>query len=285
MGIYQSYRHAVRYVNPELEPDFVIGGALFLAAVALTYAGLFIDLVLGGLLAIMIFDLAIGYPLYVRDKRISQVEDTLPEVLSHMSTTLRAGGTIESALKEVASASYGPISEDLRTMLRQIHEGKTFDEALIDFGRRTESVTVQRSMNVIVSAKRTGGGLVDALSSIADDMRQNLRLHKERRAKTMIQVLFIIIASDFVAPFIFGLVAGIILFLASISGDAPPLFDTIIFYFKGYLIVAAIFSSLAASLIRDGTLTKTVIYAPILLIISYTIFIVVNHFANLFFVV
>ena len=285
MGIYQSYTHAVKYVNPALEPDYIIGAALFFSAVALTYVGLFIDLVLGGLLAIMIFDLAIGYPLYVRDKRIALVEETLPDVLSHMSTTLRAGGTIESALKEVASASYGPISEDLRTMLRRIHEGKTFDEALLDFGKRTESITVQRSLNVVVSAKRTGGGLVEALSSISSDMRQSLRLHKERRATTMIQVLFIVVASNFVAPFIFGLVAGIILFLSSIAGESPAMFSTILFYFKGYLIVAALFSALAASLIRDGTITKTVIYAPILLIISYTIFVVVNHFANIFFIV
>lgn len=286
MGIYGSYRNAVRYVNPSLEPDFLIGAALFASAVALTYAGLFVDLVFGGLIAVMLFDLAVGYPLYVRDKRIVEIEETLPDVLSHMGTSLRAGGTVESALKEVASAGYGPVSEDLRTMIRQINEGKTFEDALLDFGQRTESVIVQRSINVIVSAKRTGGGLVEALTSISEDMRENLRLYKERRAKTMTQVLFIVIAADFVAPFIFGLVAGIILFLSSIAGgSAPAIFETLMFYFKGYIVVSALFSALAASMIRDGNVTKAVVYAPIFLIVAYAIFVVVNHFANLFFVV
>lgn len=206
--------------------------------------------------------------------------------MSHMSTSLRAGSTVEAALKEVASAGYGPISIDLRSMLRQINEGKTFEDAFIGFGKKTESLIVQRSINVIVSAKRTGGGLVEALSSISDDMRENLRLHKERRAKTMVQVLFIIIASNFVAPFIFGLVAGIILFLAQIAGgETPALFETLIFYFKGYLIISALFSALAASLIREGNVTKTVIYAPLLLLIAYVIFILVHYFAGVFFTV
>ncbi|MFC2174661.1 type II secretion system F family protein [archaeon] len=285
MGIYENYSNAVKYVNPGLEPDFVIGIALFTSAVSLVYVGLFIDLVLGGLLAIMIFDLALGYPMFMRDKRITEIEETLPDVMSHMSTSLRAGSTVESALKEVASSGYGPISIDLRNMLREINEGKTFEEAFLDFGRRTESVIVQRSVNVIVSAKRTGGGLVDALASISEDMRQNLRLFKERRAKTMVQVLFIVVAANFVAPFIFGLVAGIILFLAQIGGESPAIFDTLIFYFKGYLIVSALFSAMASSMMREGNITKTVIYAPILLVISYVIFVAVNYFANIFFVV
>lgn len=68
MGIYTSYKNAVKYVNPSLEADFVIGVALFVSSVFLVYAGLFIDLVFGGLLAILTFDLALGYPLYLRDK-------------------------------------------------------------------------------------------------------------------------------------------------------------------------------------------------------------------------
>lgn len=284
MGVYSDYRRSVEYAFEGLEPDFLLAGALFLASLSLTYAGLFFDLMLGGLLAVLFFDAAIGYPLYLRQKRITEMEAMFPDVLTHMSTTLRAGGTIETALKEVSRANYGPITQEFKRMMREIKEGKTFDDALLDLGRRTESRNIERSINVIVSAKRTGGGLVQALSSISDDMRENARLFKERSAKTMTQVLFIIIAANFVGPFIFGLVSGIILFLASIGGgEAPPLFGTLIFYFKGYLLLSAVFSALAASMIREGNVTKTVIYAPVLLIITYTIFLGVSMFAGTFF--
>jgi hypothetical protein len=64
----------------------------------------------------------------------------------------------------------------------------------------------------------------------------------------------------------------------------PPLFETMMFYFKGFLVLSAIFASLAASMIREGNVTKTVIYAPILLVITYVIFIGVNTFARTFFI-
>jgi hypothetical protein len=139
---------------------------------------------------------------------------------------------------------------------------------------------------VIVSAKRTGGGLVNALGSIAEDMRENARLRIERGSRTMTQVLFIVVAACFVSPFIFGLVSGIVLFLGSIGGgDTPPLFDTLIFYFQGFMVLSAIFASLAASMIKEGNISKSVIYAPILLIVTYVIFVGVNMFARTFFVV
>jgi len=286
MGFYQNYRKAVSYINPELEPDFLLAGAFFLSAVGLTYVGLFIDLMLGGLLAVLLFDVAVGYPLYKRAQRISQMESVLPDVLSHMGTTLKAGGTIESALKEVAKAGYGPMADELSKMIREIKEGKTFEDALMSFAERSESMPIKRSVNVIISAKRTGGGLVSALLSIADDLRAAARLKRERTAKTMVQVLFIIIAADIVAPLIFGLVSGIMLFLGGIGGtEVPPLFSTIIFYFKAYLAVSAVFSALAASMIREGNITKTVIYAPVLLVVTYIIFMVVSGFANTFFAV
>ncbi len=285
MGIYSDYRKAVGFMTP-VEPDFYLVGSLFAAALALTYVGLFIDLMLGALIAVLIFDVALGYPLYKRTQRITLIEKSLPDVLSHMSTTLRAGGTIESALKEVSRSGYGPITEELKTMMREMSEGKTFDIAFNEFGIRTESLDVMRSVNVIVSARRTGGGLVNALSSIAEDMRENGRLRLERQSRTMTQVLFIVVAACFVAPFIFGLVSGIVLFLGRIGGgETPPLFDTMLFYFQGYLVLSAIFAGLAASMIKEGNIAKSVIYAPILLIITYVIFVGVNSFAQTFFVV
>jgi flagellar protein FlaJ len=284
MSIYESYRKAMAVTRPGLEPDYALAGALFASALAIVYVGFFVDLMAGGLLAVLIADLSIGYPLYKRDRRIAQVEASLPDVLSHMSTTLRAGGTIETSLKEVSRSNYGPITDELKTMMREVNEGKTFDQSFLDMAERTESLIVRRAAGVIVSAKRTGGGLVEALASIADDLRENARLVQERSARTMVQVLFIVIAANFVSPFIFGLVGGIILFLGSIGGGGvPPLFETILFYFKGYLVLSAVFSALAASMIRHGNITKTVIYAPVLLIITYVIFVAVNAGATVFF--
>jgi flagellar protein FlaJ len=269
---------------PNLEPDYLLAGAIFAFALIVVYVGLFVDLMFSALLGVLVFDLTLGYPIYSRDKRIDAVEARLPDILQHMATTLKAGGTIEAALHDVSKVEYGPITRDMRTMLRELQEGKTFEDAFTSFADRTESILVMRSANIIVSAKRTGGGLVRALASIADDMRETLHIKREREARTMIQVIFIVIAGCIVAPFIFGLVSGIMVFLAGIGGQsASPVFGTLVFYFKGYLVVSAIFSAIAAAMIKEGKVTKAVIYAPALLLLTYTIFWVVSTFANSFF--
>jgi flagellar protein FlaJ len=279
---YRIYRNAVKQLNEDVEPDFLIVGAIFLFALVFTYVGIFVDFMFGLLLGIMVLDGAIGYPLYKRDQRIDKIEAKLPDILHHMATTLKAGGTIETALRDVSRADYGPITLELRRMLRELKEGKTFENAFLAFADRTESMVVQRSAMVIVSAKLSGGGLVNALMSIADDVRETYRLKRERQARTMLQVAFVVIASSFVAPLIFGMVSGIMLFLGSIgtgTGEPLPIFDTMVLYFKGYLILSAFFSSLAASMIREGKVTKTVIYMPILLLITYIVYWVVSTLA------
>jgi len=283
MGFYEDYCKAARSVFKDTEPDIILTAALMLSSIVIMFAGLYFDLMLSALLAVVIFDLAVGYPIYKWEKRKSDIEKALPDVLSNISTTLKSGGTIDIALRDVSTSNYGPITFELKKMLREIKEGKTFEEAFTSFGERSDSRIVRRSVYIIISAKRTGGGLVAALASIADDLRENARLVEERKTRTTAQVMFIIIAANFVAPFIFGIVSGLILFLGSIGGEIPPLFDTLLFYFKGYLIISAIFSAFAASLIKDGKITSAVVYTPILLLVTYTIFMVVSSAATTFF--
>ncbi|MCD6414075.1 MAG: type II secretion system F family protein [Candidatus Diapherotrites archaeon] len=274
----------MKFALGDVEPDYLLLGALFASSLALTYIGVFVDMIFGGLIAVFCLDLAVGYPLYKRSKRIAQMERALPDVMTSMAATLQAGGTIESSLKDASRGRYGPISEELRRMLREVKRGKTFEAAFSDFARRTESVNIQRSVDVIISAKRTGGGLVQALRSIADDLKNNQRLIEERKSITLLQIIFIIVAADIIGPAILGLVSGITVFLASIGGnESNPVLGTVVFYLKGYIVVSAIFSALAAAVIREGDVTKSVLYLPILLTLAYTIYVGVGIVAKMWF--
>ncbi len=284
IGLYHNYVRAVKDINEDLDPDLILLAALFLASTLLLYLGLFYDIFLGFLIALVILDLVIGYPMYKLDKKIKEMEARLPDVLMHMATSLKAGGTIESSLKEVAGGRYGILAKEMRRMLLQMKEGKTFDEAFKDFADRSGSQIIRRTAEVIISARRSGGGLATALMSIADDVREMQRISKERIAKTTTYVMFVVIAADFVAPMIFGLVTGVMMFLAKVAGSsATPLFQSMIFYFKAYLAISAVFSALAAAMIREGDISKASLYAPFLLLLTYIIYQVVSGFAIGFF--
>ncbi len=278
------YEIAIKEINEDLDPSIVLTSSFFLASILILYVGLFFDIFLGFLLALTVLDIALGYPLHKLHKKIAMMEERMPDVLMHLATSLKAGATVESALKEVAGGRYGPISREMRKMLLQMKEGKTFEGAFRDFADRSGSSIISKTADVIISAKRSGGGLATALMSIADDIREMFRIKKERIAKTTTYVLFVVIAADFVAPLIFGLVTGVMVFLGQVAGEGvSPLFQSMVFYFKTYLAISAAFSALMAAMVREGNTEKAAMYAPFLLLISYIVYEVVMSFAIGFF--
>ncbi len=284
MNTYEAYKAAVAEINEELDPELLLLMSIFLGSVLILLVGLYYDIFLGTLLAAAIIDIVLGYPLYRSQTRVEEMERRLPDVLMHIATSLKAGGTVESALSEVAGGRYGVLAKEMRKMLIRMKEGKTFDEAFEDFAKATGSDIIERTAMVIISARRSGGGMADALMSIAEDVRDIYKIKAERRAKTTTYILFILIAGILIAPLIFGIVSGLMRFLGSIAGSsAAPLFDSMIFYFKLYLAVSAIFTSLAASMVREGNLSRSALYAPFFLLIAYITFQVVSTFALQFF--
>ncbi len=284
MSMYDAYVAAVKEINEEFDPVMLVLYGLFAGSVAILYIGLFYDIFLGILVSVAILDLILGYPLYKMQARIEEMESRLPDVLMHIATSLKAGGTVESALKEVAEGRYGTLAREMRTMLIRMKEGKTFDEAFMDFAKSSGSEIIQRTASVIISARRAGGGMADALMSIADDVREFYRIKKDRRAKTTTYMLFILMAAILIAPIIFGIVSGVMKFLASVAGQGvSPLFDSMVFYFKTYLALSAIFAALAASMVREGNLSRSALYAPFFILIAYITYQVVSNFAVVFF--
>ncbi len=284
MGIYEVYKASVEDINEELDPDLLLSIGLFSGAISIIYIGLFYDIFLGILISISIMDVIVGYPLYKAQTRIEKMEKMLPDVLMHISTSLRAGGTVESALKEVSTGRYGTLATEMRKMLIRMKEGKTFEEAFEDFANSTGSDIFKRTANVIISARRAGGGMSEALMSIASDVREIYKIKSDRRAKTTTYVLFMLVSAVLIAPIIFGIVSGIMLFLGKVAGQAAtPLFGSMIFYFKAYLAISALFGALMASLVREGNFSRSVLYAPIFILIAYVTYVVVSNFAVGFF--
>ncbi len=280
----KGYEKLYRYTG--FEQRFGINSNIFLligfaAAFLLFAVGNVFDIMIGVLLSLIAVDFALGYPYYARDARVSAIEAKFPDVLHHMGTTIKAGGSIEAALRDASKAQYGPITFEIKTMLRELNEGKTFDDALIDMGERTGSRIVKRSATIIVTAKRAGGGLVETLSSIAEDARDAYRIAVERKTRTMMQVLFLVIAGVLVAPGIFGLVFSIMNFMATINPEQKPseVFYTIGPIFKVYLLVEGMFVAAVVAIMREGRFAKAVIYAPAMLLIIYTVYTLVSAFA------
>src|SRR3989338_6349351 len=181
--------------------SFVVGAAIILLVPELWQLGIIMFLVIA--------DIMIGYPYLKASQRIDDIERNLSDALKQMADTLRAGGTYEYALREVASAEYGYLKKEINTVLRKLEEGDNFETALSSLSQNVDSRIVKRTVTIIIDSVKAGAGLADILDEISEDVRAIHRINAERKTRTILQVLFMVAAGGFVAPLIFGFVATI----------------------------------------------------------------------------
>lgn len=277
---YKKYVEVLKFSGIKIPPKLMITLTIIFV-IAAVFLGIIFDLTLAILLPLLVLDLGIGLPFYLADKKITKMEERLPDVLHHMGTTLKTGGTIEVALREVSRVEYGPITAGVKDMLREINEGKTFEDAFSDFALRSKSELMQRAAVIIIAARRSGGALVETLSAMAEDIRVLYRLKRERRTKTFLQFLFIIVAGILIAPFIFGIVKSVLEILIKVGGKATTetlgIVSEFDFLFKSYVVLESGLSVLGAVQVREGGFSKAVIYIPVAVLISYILYVVVSY--------
>ncbi len=232
---------------------------------------------------IVVIDLTIGFPILNALKRIDEIEENLPDALRQMADTLRAGGTYEYALREVAASEYGPLKMEMGYVLRKLEEGENFENSLKVLNK-IDSRLIQRTVTIIVDSVKAGAGLADILEQIAEDVRSTHRINKERRSKTGLQVIFMVTAGSLVAPAIFGFISTVVSFLILAAGGVATDADLaiagvaknqIILLIQLYVLIETLAASIMISLMREGRMSKSIIYFPLLLLVAYICFTVV----------
>ncbi|HET6547864.1 MAG TPA: type II secretion system F family protein [Solirubrobacter sp.] len=116
--------------------------------------------------------------------RQEAIERTLPDFLDILAVSVRAGLGYRYALRRVAEALEGPVSEEMLTVLRQIELGQDRREAFLALRERNQSESLKSFVAAQLQAEELGVPLAEALNDIAGDMRriahQNARRHAQR---------------------------------------------------------------------------------------------------------
>ncbi len=219
----------------------------------------------------------VSVPLTIRNNRVEALETNLPDALKHMALVLKAGGTTEAALEEVANADYGPLSADLKRSLAQLKEGKTFDAVLEEAAQNSGSLLFQRTVRILLDAKRAGGGLADVMFSIAEDARDLLHIKRERISRTTMHVMFLFVSGVVLAPFIFGFSVSIVHYInqgisSALPNSKPSDLCTLNLVLTLFLVAQTLIAASAIGLIRAGRMTKYILYAPVMVLASLIIF-------------
>ena len=114
-------------------------------------------------------------------KRQSAIEEMIPDALHHMAVAVRTGLVLESVVQEISEADYGPLSLEFGRVTVEIRRGRPLKDALMAFANRSGSLTIQRSMTMILEGMESGGPIADILDEVSDDMRAVRQIQRERK--------------------------------------------------------------------------------------------------------
>jgi tight adherence protein B len=112
-------------------------------------------------------------------KRRRRFEDQIPDVLTLMANSLRAGQGFEQALQVVANEGPDPSAHEFRRLLAQQRLGVSPEETLRTLADRMQSEAFGWVVMVTAIQREVGGNLAEVYTNIAETLRERAKLRRE----------------------------------------------------------------------------------------------------------
>jgi tight adherence protein B len=184
-GLDASFERLVVESGLSLDP---MTAALLLVAVGLLAGGLAFVWTENPIPAVVILCIAIGATLVLfsslRRRRLQQIQEQLPDVVDAVARSVRAGGSLDQAVTDVAGNTSGPLGSELRRCARQLEMGLSLPAAFYGLERRIHLIDVQMLVTTLNVHRQTGGSLAVTLERLTGVMRDRLNYRRQVRATT-----------------------------------------------------------------------------------------------------
>lgn len=237
-----------------------------------------INPIIGGIIGLLIPGIGVFvWVFFMMERRVDRIEQGTPDFLRQISSLLRSGVGIETALEDISKHGRGPLTDELKRAVIEIKIGSTFEEALLSMGERLQSKNLDRTFRMILEGRRVGGSLSDVIETVAEDLRAVLALKRERRANVMMSVMFLLIAAVIAAPFALGMIMSYSSFIGSL-GKPNPLAEASLIASSGYIIIHSIIAGLLMGIVLYGSARKGIKYAILLAPAAFGLFYVIQNF-------
>lgn len=113
---------------------------------------------------------------FLKNMRLKRFNLALPDALNSISTMLRAGTNLPSAVEMMVVESKGAISQEFDLLMREIKMGKDFDDALDSAYERMPSDDFALVVAGIKISREVGGSLAEVLQRLAETIRRRLEM-------------------------------------------------------------------------------------------------------------
>lgn len=259
--------------------SFLISVVFLRAYLLLAWSAIFVAL----------FALMHGFLVLAVDRRTKFVESILPDALQLMAANSRAGYIPSRALILSARKEFGPLSQAIKNVGKEMTMGKPMDESLRMIMKHIRSSILERTVKLIIEGTRSGGNFASLLEENAINIRRTHALKKEVRANILMYTIFIGFAGCLGAPVLYALSSYLMETIGSMgaisqipksfAGSVPLMNfglkispDFLFAFSLAAILVTTVFGSIIVGLIGSGREKAGIKYVPILVMVGLVVF-------------
>ncbi len=155
---------------------FTVVAAAIVVVLAFLLTGNLIATLVVGAIAVMLPGGALNFRIRSRQKVFLR---QLPDMLTLLAGTLRAGYSIGQGFESVSGEVADPMGRELRRVVSETRLGRSLEESLEAVAERMDSEDFGWAVMAIRIQREVGGNLAELLLTVADTMTQRERLRRE----------------------------------------------------------------------------------------------------------
>src|SRR6266516_7910919 len=159
--------------------EFVVASA----AAALLFGVLGAALLRNALLALIVAGVGAAFPtLLLRSalgKRAEHLREQLPDVLTIMASSLRAGHSFLQSLDTVAKEIAQPAAHEFQRVVAEIRLGRPAEDALEALAQRVGSDDFRWAVLAVNIQREVGGNLAEVLDTVAETLRDRDNVRRQ----------------------------------------------------------------------------------------------------------
>ncbi len=184
-GMLSAVNATLEQANLPLSAGEAIAAAFGLAAVLGLVAGVvLLNPIFGAVVFVLALAIVLGAIRFVGGREKKRFEDQLPDTLTLISTSLRAGYSLLQAVEAVAQEAPNPTAREFGRAIAEARLGRQVTDALNGVTERTQSKDFEWAVMAIEIQREVGGNLAEVLQTVADTMLARNRLRGEIKALT-----------------------------------------------------------------------------------------------------
>jgi tight adherence protein B len=117
-------------------------------------------------------------------KRADRLREQLPDVLTIMASSLRAGHSFLQSLDTVAKEIAQPAASEFQRVVAEIRLGRPAEDALESLAERVGSADFKWAVLAVNIQREVGGNLAEILDTVADTLRERAMLRRQIKVLT-----------------------------------------------------------------------------------------------------